>query len=50
MRDADSNHDGRITLNEFLRVRELDFEAADRDKDGVLSLDEVVLIYEVKPK
>lgn len=48
MRKADSNRDGRISVHEFVRIRDLDFEEADRDKDGLLSIDEVVGAYEVK--
>ncbi len=48
MKTADSNHDARISVHEFIRVRDLDFESADRNKDGVLTVDEVVGAYEVK--
>lgn len=44
---GDANHDGRLTIDEYVRVRDLEFESADRDKDGVLSVDEVVAAYEV---
>ena len=39
---------GHVTLREFLRVRFHDYDAADKDHDGVLSLDEVVTVYETK--
>jgi Ca2+-binding EF-hand superfamily protein len=39
---------GRVTLREFLRVRFRDYDVTDKDHDGVLSLDEVVAMYEVK--
>jgi len=43
----DKDHDGRVSMREFLRVRFLDFTSADTD-DGVLSLDEVIVAYEGK--
>jgi len=39
---------GRVTLREFLRVRFHDYDVADKNHDGVLSLDEVVAAYETK--
>lgn len=47
-RDEDRDHDGRISLREFMRVRLADFDKADTDHDGFLSVDEVVAIYEQK--
>jgi hypothetical protein len=46
MAAADSTRDGTVTIDEFVRVRELSFEDADRNKDGVLSVDEVVAVFE----
>jgi Ca2+-binding EF-hand superfamily protein len=39
--DADGNHDGRLTLQEFVTYRMRDFATADRSGDGVLTLEEV---------
>ena len=39
---------GRVTLREFLRVRFHDYDVADKNHDGVLSLDEVVAAYDSK--
>jgi Ca2+-binding EF-hand superfamily protein len=50
MKNADSNHDARLSVHEFVRIRDLDFEEADRDKDGLLSVDEVVDAYEVEER
>jgi Ca2+-binding EF-hand superfamily protein len=47
-RDQDRDHDGRISMREFLRVRLADYDKADTDDDGSLSLDEVVVAYERK--
>jgi hypothetical protein len=44
----DRDHDGRVSLREFLRIRFIDYDKADTDRDGVLSLDEVVAVYEAK--
>jgi len=48
----DCKHDknGNVTLREFLRVRFHDYDVADTDHDGVLSVDEVVVIFEGKKK
>ena len=47
-KDDDTDHDGRISLREFLRIRFADFDKADTNHDGVLSLDEVIAVYEGK--
>ena len=44
---ADGNRDGRLSVSEYVRVRDLEFESADRDKDGELTVDEVVAAWEV---
>jgi Ca2+-binding EF-hand superfamily protein len=46
----DKDSDGRVSMREFLRVRFHDFDVADTDRDGVLSLDEVVAAYEGKKR
>lgn len=46
----DKDRDGRVSMREFLRVRFRDYEAADTDDDGVLSLDEVIVAYEGKKR
>ena len=38
---ADKNGDGKLTVAEFVEYRMLDFDAADVDKDGYLSVVEV---------
>ena len=47
-RTDDRNADGRVSLREFLRVRFHDYDAADTDHDGVLTVEEVVVTYEGK--
>ena len=42
----DKDRDGRVSMREFLRVRFHDYDVADVDDDGVLSLDEVVAAFE----
>ncbi|HLK12119.1 MAG TPA: EF-hand domain-containing protein [Candidatus Binatia bacterium] len=42
----DKDRDGRVSLREFLRVRFHDYDVADTDGDGVLSLEEVVAAFE----
>lgn len=37
---ADADRDGRVSTREFVAVRKREFDAADRDHDGVLSPDE----------
>jgi Ca2+-binding EF-hand superfamily protein len=37
----DADRDGRVSVREFVAARTRDFDAADRDHDGVLSADEV---------
>jgi Ca2+-binding EF-hand superfamily protein len=49
-REDDKDRNGRVSLREFLRVRFADFPKADRDDDGMLSIDEVVTTWEGKSK
>ena len=42
----DKDHDGRVSMREFLRVRFVDFDHADTDHDGVLSVEEVTAAFE----
>lgn len=42
LKRGDSDRDGRLSVNEYVRIRDLEFEAADGDKDGELTVDEVV--------
>lgn len=44
----DKDRDGRVAMREFLRIRFDDYDVADKNGDGVLSIDEVVAVYEVK--
>jgi Ca2+-binding EF-hand superfamily protein len=44
----DKDQDSKVTLREFERVRTRDFDRADTDEDGALSLGEVVETYEAK--
>lgn len=44
----DKDADGRVSMREFLRVRFHDYDVADRDHDGVLSLEEVIATYEAR--
>jgi len=46
--DDDKDRDGRVSMHEFLRVRFHDFDLADTNHDGELSLEEVVAAYEGK--
>jgi Ca2+-binding EF-hand superfamily protein len=46
----DKDEDGRVSLREFLRVRFREYDAADGDHDGVLSLEEVIVAYEGKKR
>ena len=48
--DDDKDKDGRVSMREFIRVRLHDFDVADADDDGVLSLEEVVITYEGKKR
>jgi hypothetical protein len=43
---ADSNHDGKLTLHEFMRARFKDYEQVDGNDNGVLEQDEVVKAFE----
>lgn len=40
-RAADNTGDGRLTVEEFVAYRMMDFDAADKNNDGVLTYDEV---------
>jgi Ca2+-binding EF-hand superfamily protein len=46
--DCKKDPSGRVTLREFLRVRFQDYDTTDKNHDGVLELDEVIAVYEVK--
>lgn len=46
----DKDENGRVSMHEFLRVRFKDYDAADQNHDGVLSLDEVVAAFEGKKR
>jgi hypothetical protein len=39
--DADANHDGKITKEEFMAAQEKFFEKVDKNGDGVITADEV---------
>jgi len=45
-RGADRDEDGRISLLEFIRVRFDDYDLVDTSADGVLSVAEVVAVFE----
>jgi Ca2+-binding EF-hand superfamily protein len=45
-RAADRDGDGRYSLYEFIRVRFDDYDVVDTDQDGLLSLAEVVAVFE----
>jgi Ca2+-binding EF-hand superfamily protein len=46
---ADSNHNGQLTMHEFMRVRLKEYDKVDTNADGLLELEEVVDVYE-RPK
>ena len=48
--EDDKDRDGRVSMREFLRVRFHDYDVADTDHDGVLSLEEVVAAFEGKKR
>jgi Ca2+-binding EF-hand superfamily protein len=41
VKKADRDGDGKLSLYEFLYIVHLDFDAADKDQDGVLNVEEV---------
>jgi Ca2+-binding EF-hand superfamily protein len=45
-RGADRDDDGRISLYEFVQVRFYDFDRVDTNQDGLLSVEEVVIVFE----
>jgi len=45
-KDADLHGSGRISLHDFIAVRYRQFVEADSNRDGALSLDEIVAAYE----
>ena len=45
-RDADRDGDGRYSLYEFIEVRFYDFRLVDTDHNGLLSVEEVVAVFE----
>ncbi len=45
-RDADRHGDGRYSLYEFIEVRFHDYGLVDTDHDGLLSVEEVVKVFE----
>ena len=49
-KNADLDHDGRISLVEFMNVRFKTFDEVDTNHDGELSLDEVLKAWEGKQK
>jgi len=49
-KEQDRDANGRVSLREFLRIRFADFPKTDTDGDGVLSVDEIVAVYEGKSK
>lgn len=45
-KEGDQDGSGGISLREFLRLREHDFQAADTNDDEVLTVEEVIIIYQ----
>ena len=45
-RDADINGDDQIAMYEFIRVRFYDYDVVDTDSDGLLSVEEIVVVFE----
>ena len=46
VQEADRNGDGKVSLQEFVRIRFIQFSEADSNDDGELSLDEVITVYQ----
>lgn len=46
LRAGDTDRDGRLDLDEFIRIREIEFESADGDDSGTLSVTEVIEAWE----
>lgn len=44
--DADTNGDDQISMYEFIRVRFYDYDVVDTDSDGLLSVEEVVQVFD----
>jgi len=42
---ADENHDGKLTMAEYVDQRFAAYRAADTDGDGRISVDEVIAVY-----
>jgi len=49
-KEQDRDANGRVSMREFLRIRFADFPKTDTNGDGVLSVDEIVAVYEGKSK
>lgn len=39
--NADKNHDGKLSMQEFIEYRMIDFSKADTNGDGILTIDEI---------
>jgi EF hand len=48
MAAADATHDGKVSLDEYVRIRAVSFRDTDRNQDGVLEVDEVVAVFEAE--
>ncbi len=49
-RHGDWNGDEKLSLYEFLDARFDDYREADSDGDGLLSVEEVIVVFEGKPR
>jgi len=47
--DADSNHDGKVTLEEFTAAMTKRFKELDKNKDGVIAIEEHAVFWSAKP-